>query len=155
MEHYEKHTKIGTDTYTSLFAIQSVPLLQKYYTAFKKLNKKGLKIAAIFTYAANEDMDEGADTPQSREFLEQCINDYNEMFFNGKEKLSFGLDTFDAYRKDIAKRLKQKEVPQIDILLVVNMFLTGFDSKPLNTLYLDKPLFWHSLVQAYSRTNRI
>lgn len=155
LEHYEKHTKIGTDTYTSLFAIQSVPLLQKYYTAFTKLNKKGLKIAAIFTYAANEDMDEGADTPQSREFLEQCIKDYNEMYSGDKEKLSFGLDTFDAYRKDIAKRLKQKEVPQIDILLVVNMFLTGFDSKPLNTLYLDKPLFWHSLVQAYSRTNRI
>ena len=100
LEHYEKHTKIGTDTYTSLFAIQSVPLLQKYYTAFKKLNKKGLKIAAIFTYAANEDMDEGADTPQSREFLEQCIKDYNEMFSDGKEKLSFGLDTFDAYRKN-------------------------------------------------------
>ena len=155
LEHYEKHTKIGTDTYTSLFAIQSVPLLQKYYSAFKKLNKKGLKIAAIFTYAANEDMDDGADTPQSREFLEQCIDDYNKMFSTDKEKLAFGLDTFDAYRKDIAKRLKQKEVPQIDILLVVNMFLTGFDSKPLNTLYLDKPLFWHSLVQAYSRTNRI
>ena len=155
LEHYEKHTKIGTDTYTSLFAIQSVPLLQKYYTAFKKLNKKGLKIAAIFTYAANEDMDGGADTPQSREFLEQCIKDYNEMFSDGKEKLSFSLYMFDAYRKDIAKRLKQKELPQIDILLVVNMFLTGFDSKPLNTLYLDKPLFWHSLVQAYSRTNRI
>lgn len=155
LEHYEKHTKIGTDTYTSLFAIQSVPLLQKYYTAFKKLNNKGLKIAAIFTYAANEDMDEGADTPQSREFLEACIKDYNELFSTDKEKLSFGLDTFDAYRKDIAKRLKQKEVPQIDILLVVDMFLTGFDSKPLNTLYLDKPLFWHSLVQAYSRTNRI
>lgn len=155
LEHYEKHTKIGTDTYTSLFAIQSVPLLQKYYSAFKKLNKKDLKIAAIFTYAANEDMDDGADTPQSREFLEQCIDDYNKMFSTDKEKLAFGLDTFDAYRKDIAKRLKQKEVPQIDILLVVNMFLTGFDSKPLNTLYLDKPLFWHSLVQAYSRTNRI
>ena len=155
LDHYEKHTKIGTDKYTSLFAIQSVPLLQKYYTAFKKLNNKGLKIAAIFTYAANEDIDEGADTPQSREFLEQCIKDYNETFSTDNERLSFGLDTFDAYRKDIAKRLKQKEVPQIDILLVVNMFLTGFDSKPLNTLYLDKPLFWHSLVQAYSRTNRI
>ena len=155
LDHYEKHTKIGTDKYTSLFAIQSVPLLQKYYTAFKKLNNKGLKIAAIFTYAANEDIDEGADTPQSREFLEQCIKDYNETFSTDNERLSFGLDTFDAYRKDIAKRLKQKEVPQIDILLVVNMFLTGFDSKPLYTLYLDKPLFWHSLVRAYSRTNRI
>jgi len=155
LEHYEKHTKIGVDKYTSLFAIQSVPLLQKYYTAFKKLNNKGLKIATIFTFAANEDMDEGADTPQSREFLEECMKDYNEMFSTENNKLTFGLDTFDAYRKDIAKRLKQKEEPQIDILLVVNMFLTGFDSKPLNTLYLDKPLFWHSLVQAYSRTNRI
>ena len=155
LTHYEQHTKIGADVYTSLFAIQSVPLLQKYYQAFKKLNNKGLKIATIFTYGANEDMDEGADTPQSREFLEQCIKDYNAMFSTEKETLSFSLDTFDAYRKDIAKRLKQKELPQIDILLVVNMFLTGFDSKPLNTLYLDKPLFWHSLVQAYSRTNRI
>ena len=113
LEHYEKHTKIGTDTYTSLFAIQSVPLLQKYYSAFKKLNKKGLKIAAIFTYAANEDMDDGADTPQSRQFLEQCIDDYNKMFSTDKEKLAFGLDTFDAYRKDIAKRLKQKEVRKL------------------------------------------
>lgn len=68
-----------------------------------------MKIAAIFTYAANEDMDEGADTPQSREFLEQCIQDYNEMFSTEKEKPSFSLETFDAYRKDIAKRLKQKK----------------------------------------------
>ena len=80
---------------------------------------------------------------------------YDDIFMLFHQTLVFGLDTFDAYRKHIAKRLKQKEVPQIDILLVVNMFLTGFDSKPLNTLYLDKPLFWHSLVQAYSRTNRI
>ena len=68
---------------------------------------------------------------------------------------SFSLDTFDAYRKDISKRLKQKDLPQVDILLVVNMMLTGFDAKPLNTLYLDKNLIWHSLVQAYSRTNRV
>ncbi len=156
LDHYEQHTKIGTDKYTAIFAVQSVPLLQKYYQAFKKLNNKNLKIAAIFTYGANEEMaDEGADTEQSREFLESCIRDYNEMFSTDTKAVAFSLDTFDAYRKDIAKRLKQKEFPQIDILLVVNMFLTGFDSKPLNTLYLDKPLFWHSLVQAYSRTNRI
>ena len=68
---------------------------------------------------------------------------------------AFGIDTFDPYRKDIAKRLKQKVLPQVDILIVVNMFLTGFDAKPLNTLYLDKNLVWHSLVQAYSRTERI
>src|SRR5699024_2396088 len=67
----------------------------------------------------------------------------------------YTLETFDSYRKDIAKRLKQKDLPEVDILLVVNMFLTGFDAKPLNTLYLDKNLIWHSLVQAYSRTNRV
>lgn len=156
LEHYEQHTAIGADKYTSIFAIQSVALLQQYYSAFKKLNNKGLKIATIFTYGQNEEMiDEGADAPQSREFLDSCIADYNGMFTENGEKLAFSLETFDAYRKDIAKRLKQKELPQIDILLVVNMFLTGFDSKPLNTLYLDKPLFWHTLVQAYSRTNRI
>ena len=76
--------------------------------------------------------------------------DYNGMFQTG-----YTLETFDSYRKDIAKRLKQKDLPQVDILLVVNMFLTGFDAKPLNTRYLDKNLIWHSLVQAYSRTNRV
>ena len=94
-------------------------------------------------------MDEGADE-HSQEILDRCIQDYNAMYGT-----SFGIDTFDAYRKDIAKRLKQKDLPQVDILLVVNMFLTGFDAKPLNTLYLDKNLVWHSLVQAYSRTNRV
>lgn len=155
IKHYENHTKIGSDRYTAIFAIQSVPLLQKYYQAFKKLNNKGLKIATIFTYTQNEDMDEGSGDPQSRDFLESCIKDYNNMFSTENGTTAFSLESFDAYRKDIAKRLKQKELPQIDILLVVNMFLTGFDAKPLNTLYLDKPLFWHSLVQAYSRTNRI
>ena len=75
---------------------------------------------------------------------------YNEMF-----NTAYKLDSFDAYRKDIAKRMKQKDLPQVDILLVVNMMLTGFDAKPLNTLYLDKNLVWHTLVQAYSRTNRV
>ena len=110
---------------------------------------KRLKVAAIFTYQANEDMDEGTDE-HSQELLIRCINDYNQMFGTG-----YSIETFDAYRKDIAKRMKQKNLPQVDILLVVNMFLTGFDAKPCNTLYLDKNLIWHSLVQAYSRTNRV
>ena len=93
------------------------------------------------------------DDPQdehSAEILSRCITDYNETFGT-----SFSLETFDAYRKDISKHLKQKDLPQVDILLVVNMMLTGFDAKPLNTLYLDKNLVWHTLVQAYSRTNRV
>ena len=155
VEHHEQHTHPqGKDVYTSIFATDLIPTLGKYYDAFKKLNDeagdgKKLRIAAIFTYQANEDMDDGADE-HSCELLKRCIKDYNEMF--GTE---FSIETFDAYRKDIAKRLKQKSLPQVDILLVVNMFLTGFDAKPLNTLYLDKNLIWHSLVQAYSRTNRV
>lgn len=155
MEHHEQHVHPqGKDIYTALFAVDSIQTLGKYYDEFKALNaeapdNKKLRIAAIFTYQANEDMDEGADE-HSQELLDRCIQDYNAMYGT-----SFSLDTFDAYRKDIAKRLKQKDIPQVDILLVVNMFLTGFDAKPLNTLYLDKNLIWHSLVQAYSRTNRV
>lgn len=155
MEHHEQHVHPqGKDIYTALFAVDTIQTLGKYYDEFKKYNEnfpeeKRLKIAAIFSYQANEDMDDGADE-HSRELLERCMKDYKELFGN-----TYTLDTFDAYRKDIAKRLKQKDLPQVDILLVVNMFLTGFDAKPLNTLYLDKNLIWHSLVQAYSRTNRV
>lgn len=154
-EHHEQHVHPqGKDIYTALFAVDRVPILSKYYDAFKELNdnapdNKKLKVAAIFTYQANQDMDDGADE-HSQELLERCMKDYNNLFGT-----AFTLDTFDAYRKDIAKRLKQKDLPQVDILLVVNMFLTGFDAKPLNTLYLDKNLVWHTLVQAYSRTNRV
>ena len=155
MEHHEQHVHPqGKHIYTALFAVDSIPILKKYYEEFKKCNEvlpedKRLKIAAIFSYQANEDMDDGADE-HSKELLERCIREYDEIFHT-----DFTIDTFDAYRKDIAKRLKQKDLPQVDILLVVNMFLTGFDAKPLNTLYLDKNLIWHSLVQAYSRTNRV
>ena len=155
MEHHEQHVHPqGKDIYTALFAVDSIPTLGKYYDEFKKLNAavaddKKLKIAAIFSCQANEDMDDGADE-HSQELLDRCMQDYNDLYGT-----AFTLDTFDAYRKDIAKRLKQKDLPQVDILLVVNMFLTGFDAKPLNTLYLDKNLIWHSLVQAYSRTNRV
>ena len=154
-EHHEQHVHPqGKDIYTALFAVDKIQTLGKYYDAFKKLNDeaptdKRLKVAAIFSYEANEDMDEGADE-HSQELLDRCMRDYNALYGT-----AFMIDTFDAYRKDIAKRLKQKDLPQVDILLVVNMFLTGFDAKPLNTLYLDKNLIWHSLVQAYSRTNRV
>lgn len=155
MEHHEQHVHPqGKDVYTSLFAVDSIKTLRTYYDQFKKLNEeapdeKKLKVTAIFSFQANEDMDEKGDE-HSREFLDRCIDDYNKLY-----KTSFSVETFDAYRKDIAKRLKQKDLPQVDILLVVNMFLTGFDAKPLNTLYLDKNLVWHTLVQAYSRTNRV
>ena len=153
--NYTKHTHPqGEGVYTAMFAVDEIKTLGKYYKEFKRINEAApdnqkLRIAAIFTYQANEDMDEGADE-HSQELLDACIKDYNEMFGT-----SFGVDTFDAYRKDIQKRLKQKEEPQVDLLIVVNMFLTGFDAKPLNTLYLDKNLIWHSLLQAYSRTNRV
>lgn len=153
--NYEKHTHPqGEGVYTAMFAVDEIQTLGKYYKEFKRINDeapldKKLRIAAIFTYQANEDPDEGSDE-HSQELLESCIKDYNAMYGT-----SFGLDTFDAYRKDIQKRLKQKELPQLDLLLVVNMFLTGFDAKTLNTLYLDKNLIWHSLLQAYSRTNRV
>ena len=155
MEHHEQHVHPqGKDIYTALFAVDKIQTLGKYYDEFKKLNDatsedKRLKVAAIFSYQANEDMDDGADE-HSQELLDRCMKDYNDLY-----GVALTLDTFDAYRKDIAKRLKQKNLPQVDILLVVNMFLTGFDAKPLNTLYLDKNLIWHSLVQAYSRTNRV
>lgn len=154
-EHHEQHVRPqGKDIYTSLFAVDSIQTLGKYYDVFKELNEKQpvdkkLKVAAIFSYQANEDMDEGTDE-HSQELLERCMKDYETLY-----NKAYTLDTFDSYRKDIAKRLKQADLPQIDILLVVNMFLTGFDAKPLNTLYLDKNLIWHSLVQAYSRTNRV
>lgn len=152
-EHHESHVHPqGQDIYTALFAVDSIETLGMYYDEFEKLNKEReipYKIAAIFSYDANEDMD-GKGDKHSAELLAQCMEDYNNIYGT-----TYSLDTFDAYRKDIAKRMKQKNLPQIDILIVVNMMLTGFDSKPTNTLYLDKNLIWHTLVQAYSRTNRV
>lgn len=154
-EHHEQHVHPqGKDIYTALFAVDSIKTLGMYYDAFKKLNaerepKDRYKVAAIFSYGPNEDFDEKGDE-HSSELLERCMKDYNELYGT-----AYDLEKFDAYRKDIAKRMKQKDLPQVDILLVVNMMLTGFDAKPLNTLYLDKNLVWHSLVQAYSRTNRV
>lgn len=150
LEHLNQHTRLGNNNvYTAIFAIDKIETLVKYYNYMKAHNPKGYKIAAIFTYQANQDMEDSPDK-HAGEYLEVCMKDYNDMF-----STDYDLSKFDAYRKDISKRMKQKDLPQVDLLLVVNMFLTGFDSKPTNTLFLDKNLVWHSLVQAYSRTNRV
>lgn len=150
LEHLNQHTRLeNNNVYTAIFAIDKIETLVKYYNYMKAHNPKGYKIAAIFTYQANQDMEESPDK-HAGEHLEVCMKDYNDMFGT-----DYDLSKFDAYRKDISKRMKQKDLPQVDLLLVVNMFLTGFDSKPTNTLFLDKNLVWHSLVQAYSRTNRV
>ena len=130
--------------YNALFTVSSIPLLIKYYDMFKSLNHD-LKIGAIFTYGANEDLDKNPE--HSREVLDRCMKDYNKMF-----KTNFSTHTFDSYFRDICKRIKNTE---IDIVIVVNMLLTGFDAKRLNTLYVDKPLKYHDLIQAFSRTNRV
>src|SRR5699024_8425423 len=112
---------------------------------------KPLNIATIFSYQANEDLKEGDVTEHAKDRLSRVINDYNEVY-----KTNFSLETYDQYFDDISKRMK-KGIPgqKIDLLIVVNMFLTGFDSKILNTLYVDKNLKHHDLIQAYSRTNRV
>lgn len=130
--------------YTAIFATSSIPQLIKYYDCFHSKNTN-LKITAIFTYGPNEDY-EGKDE-LSCQSLERIIKDYNKMF-----ETNYSIHTFDGYFKDVSKRVKNAE---IDILIVVNMFLTGFDSKKLNTLYVDKFLKHHDLIQAFSRTNRI
>ena len=133
--------------YTAIFAVSSIPQLVKYYNIFKSINHD-LNISGIFSYGANEDY-EGADE-HSRDRLERIIADYNEMY-----NTNFSTDTFAAYHKDISDRVKGKKSKPLDILLVVNMFLTGFDSKPLSVLYVDKDMMYHDLLQAYSRTNRV
>ena len=145
-EHIIEHHNIKTHNqkYNALFAVSSIPLLIKYYEAFKNINHN-LKIGAIFTYDSNEEM--GENIEHSREVLDRYMEDYNKMF-----KTNFSTNTYDAYFRDICKRIKNTE---IDIVIVVNMLLTGFDAKRLNTLYVDKNLKYHDLIQAFSRTNRV
>lgn len=138
------NAKTRNKQYTAIFTVRSIPMLIKYYDKFKSLNHD-LKIAGIFTYGTNEDL-EGKDE-HSRDSLERIIKDYNEMFDS-----NYSTDTFQSYFTDVSKKVKSAK---IDILLVVDMFLTGFDSKTLNTLYIDKNLKYHNLLQAYSRTNRV
>lgn len=147
IDHHTTKTRISGNKYTAIFATSSIPMLVKYYDEFKKI-KHNMKIAAVFSFGANEDLDEKDE--HSRDQLERIISDYNKMI-----DTNFSTDTFSAYDKDIQRRLQLKKIPEIDLLLVVNMHLTGFDSKPLNTLYVDKNLEWHGLLQAFSRTNRV
>ncbi|MHA4987872.1 type I restriction endonuclease subunit R [Cetobacterium somerae] len=142
--------------FTSIFAVSSIPTLIKYYDIFKSKNHD-LNIATIFTYAANEEAKDteentGEEVPtiHTREKLDEIVKDYNKTFGDNHNLNKDG--GFNAYYIDISKKVKERK---IDILLVVNMFLTGFDSKTLNTLYVDKNLKYHNLIQAYSRTNRI
>lgn len=130
--------------YNALFAVESVEMLVKYYDYFKSASHN-LKIAAVFTFHANADTTHLAETP--RDSLERMIADYNRMF-----GCNFTTERYSEYVCDLSKKVKSV---QIDILLVVGMFLTGFDSKMLNTLYIDKNMQYHDLLQAYSRTNRI
>ncbi len=165
IQHHAVKTR--NKEFTAMMCVSSVDVLIKYYELFaarKKQGKHNLKIATIFSYTANEEdkdadgnLDEGGEIiggeggdPHKREKLDLFIGDYNAMF--GTNFSTRDTQSFYNYYQDIAKKVKEKKV---DILLVVNMFLTGFDSKSLNTLYVDKNLKYHGLVQAYSRTNRI
>lgn len=153
--------------FNSIFAVASVPMAKLYYEEFRKQMKadpsKQLRIATIFSYAPNEEENEGNEDnlpeensddtsaldQSSREFLDSAIKDYNEMFHTTYDTSS---DKFQNYYKDVSLRMKNKE---LDMLIVVNMFLTGFDATTLNTLWVDKNLKMHGLIQAFSRTNRI
>lgn len=138
------NAKTRNKEYTAIFTVQSIEMLVKYYDKFKEIDHD-LKIAGIFSFGANEEC-EGKDE-HSRDSLERMITDYNKMF-----NCNYSTDSFSGYFADVSKKVKSAK---IDILIVVNMFLTGFDSKTLNTLYVDKNLKYHDLVQAYSRTNRV
>ena len=156
----EVKAKTRMQGFNAIFAVASIPFVKLYYTELKKQIEqlqpdKRLKIATIFSYSPNVDVED--ETPEdtegldqsSRDFLEACINDYNEMFGTSYDTSA---DKFQNYYKDLSLRVKNRE---IDLLIVVNMFLTGFDATTLNTLWVDKNLRYHGLLQAYSRTNRI
>jgi len=141
IEHHDRKSR--SKGYNGIFTVDSIPMLVKYYDTFKSI-PHDFKIAAIFSYGQNED-DEGNDE-HSRDSLERIINDYNKMFGT-----NYSTEKYQGYFADVSKRVKSG---QIDILLVVDMFLTGFDSKKLNILYIDRFLRYHNLIQAFSRTNR-
>ncbi len=160
----EVKQKLRLSGFNSIFCVSSVEAAKLYYTEFKRqmaeYPSKKLKIATIYSYGANEEVDDSLlneenseDTSNldksSRDFLEDAIKDYNKMF---KTNYDTSSDKFQNYYKDVSLRMKNKE---IDLLIVVNMFLTGFDATTLNTLWVDKNLKQHGLIQAFSRTNRI
>ncbi len=172
-EHFDQKTKRNSfyklkdrrlAGFNSIFAVSSIEVAKKYYMEFKKQltdvpSDKRLKIATIFSFGVNDEdadgmIDENSEDTSgldvsSRDFLDNAIKDYNAMFGTSYDTSS---DKFQNYYKDVSQRVKDRE---IDILIVVNMFLTGFDATTLNTLWVDKNLRLHGLLQAYSRTNRI
>lgn len=159
LNNFNKSTFDGE--FDALFAVQSVPTLIRYYKIFKSLNPK-IRIGAVFTYASNSSQDDvltgmntGSYVSESTgeaDELQAIMDDYNDMFGT-----SFTTENFRAYYDDINLRMKKKktDMKSLDLCLVVGMFLTGFDSKKLNTLYVDKNMDYHGLLQAFSRTNRV
>ena len=159
LNNFNKSTFDGE--FDALFAVQSVSMLIRYYKIFKSLNPK-IRIGAVFTYAANNSLDDeqtGMGTGQyakegvgEADELQTIMDDYNNMFGT-----AFTTENFRAYYDDINLRMKKKkaDMKPLDLCLVVGMFLTGFDSKKLNTLYVDKNMEYHGLLQAFSRTNRV
>lgn len=161
---YKTHRAQGSNKgFNAMFAVSSVDAAKCYYESLNRLQKdsdKPLKIATIFSFAANEEQNAAGEIPDesfepsamdssAKEFLTNAINDYNALF-----KTSYGVESkeFQNYYRDLAKRVKNKD---IDLLIVVGMFLTGFDAPALNTIFVDKNLRYHGLIQAFSRTNRI
>lgn len=171
LEHFDQKTKRNSyytfsgrkvAGFNSIFAVASIPMAMTYYTEFKRqtqLKNRNLNIATIYSFSVNEEAvedvfpDEGFETDKldqsSRDFLDRAIQDYNHTFSVNFDTSS---DKFQNYYKDLSLRVKNRE---IDLLIVVNMFLTGFDATTLNTLWVDKNLKYHGLIQAFSRTNRI
>ena len=171
LEHFDQKTKRNAfyslqgkrlAGFNSIFAVASIPMAMKYYAEAKRqleTSRRNLAVATIFSFSANEDdpedalPDEGFDTESldqsSRDFLDAAIDDYNKRF---SVNFDTSADKFQNYYKDVSQRVKSRE---IDLLIVVNMFLTGFDATTLNTLWVDKNLKQHGLIQAFSRTNRI
>ena len=159
LNNFNKSTFDGE--YDALFAVQSVPMLIRYYKIFKSL-KPEIRIGAVFTYAANSSQDDAftgmntgtyvSESVGEADELQDIMNDYNKMYGT-----SFTIENFRTYYDDINLRMKKKkaDMKPLDLCIVVGMFLTGFDSKKLNTLYVDKNMEYHGLLQAFSRTNRV
>ena len=159
LNNFNKSTFDGE--FDALFAVQSVPTLIRYYKIFKSLDPK-IRIGAVFTYASNSSQDDAltgmntgsyvSESTGEADELQAIMDDYNDMFGT-----SFTTENFRAYYDDINLRMKKKktDMKPLDLCLVVGMFLTGFDSKKLNTLYVDKNMEYHGLLQAFSRTNRV
>lgn len=159
LNNFNKSTFDGE--FDALFAVQSVSTLIRYYKIFKSLNPK-IRIGAVFTYASNSSQDDAltgmntgsyvSESTGESDELQAIMDDYNDMFGT-----SFTTENFRAYYDDINLRMKKKktDMKPLDLCLVVGMFLTGFDSKKLNTLYVDKNMDYHGLLQAFSRTNRV